>query len=106
MLPDAFLADEKRIVPIRGCPAGSSAHTAKDLWLFTKALRDGTLLGADWTPWFFRRGASDGSFVVGGGAPGVNAMLDSTPERTFVVLANMDPPAANESLAKLREIWS
>ncbi len=93
------------LLPLRGCPAGSSSHTAADLLRFDRALRGGKLLGAGWTEWAFSGAAPAGSsaakFVdsplgVAVGGPGVNAVLESDGETTVVVLTNTDPPLAEE----------
>jgi len=99
-------------LPIQGCPAGSSSHTARDLLHFDRALRDGTLLGP-WTGWFFgdeapaegsgAESAEDAGYAFAGGAPGVNAMLESARDAVVVVLANLDPPVAGQVAEQLRE---
>ena len=98
------LESNRGMLPIRGCPAGSSSHSAKDLWRFERALRNGKLLDAKWATWFF--GGDGVSLRFGGGGPGVNAMLELERDLTIVVLANLDPPAARQAAKKLREIWS
>jgi hypothetical protein len=59
----------------------------RDLFSFTKALRSGTLTPAG-------EGAFRGGAGFAGGAPGINAMVEMTPEYTVIVLANYDSPAA------------
>ena len=105
------------MLPIRGCPAGSSSHTAADLLRFDRAVRSGKLLGPGWTEWFFTGGvpsAKDSerppTFVgrqigIAGGGPGVNAMLESGGRETLIVLANLDPPIAGRVLGRLREAF-
>ncbi len=68
----------------RGIPAGSSFATARDLMLFDRAMRAGKSL--------------EGEETSAGGSPGCNAAVASDPVWTVVVLANMDPPIA-ENLA-------
>jgi CubicO group peptidase (beta-lactamase class C family) len=82
------------MLPARGSSAGGGYSTAEDLLRFARALREGKLTGAD----HWRR---NGGIGAAGGSPGVNAVLDDDWETgwTIVVLANLDPPAA-ESLAR------
>jgi hypothetical protein len=99
-------------LPIQGCPAGSSSHTARDLLHFDRALRDGTLLGP-WTGWFFgdeapaegsgAESAEGAGYAIAGGAPGVNAMLESTGDVVVIVLANLDLPIAGQVAEQLPE---
>lgn len=90
------------MLPIRGCPAGSSSHTARDLLKLDRALRGGRLLGPEWTAWVYGEGggaaARDGDWSIGvaGGGPGVSAILEGDGELTVVALSNFDPPAAEE----------
>jgi CubicO group peptidase (beta-lactamase class C family) len=97
-------------LPVRGCPAGSSASSAGDLLKFSRALHGGRLLGPDWTPWVYS-GRAPGStnpdspppqapggsnLAIGGGAPGVNTALERGGGWTVIVLANLDPPVAQD----------
>ena len=94
------------MLPYLGCPAGSSSHSAKDLWRFERALTTGKLLGAKWTAWFFDNDSELAApFGIGGGGPGVNAILEFDGELTVVVLANLDPPVAEEAAERLFRIW-
>ncbi len=105
------------MLPIRGCPAGSSSHTVADLLRFDRAVRSGKLLGPGWTRWFYtgsvpaakdlQRPAryADGAIGIAGGGPGVNAMLESDGSETVIVLANLDPPIAGRVLGRLREAF-
>lgn len=91
------------MLPVRGCPAGSSMHTAEDLLKFDRALRHGTLLDPEWTAWLFHSpnvlpGATY-AIGVAGGAPGVSTGLESNGAVTVVVLSNFDPPSG-EALAR------
>jgi len=74
-------------VPYRGTAAGGAYATARDLLAFDQAMRRGV---------FREAGIEGGGLGVAGGAPGVNALLESHRESgwTVVVLANLDPPAA------------
>jgi CubicO group peptidase (beta-lactamase class C family) len=103
------------LTPIQGCPAGGLAATADDLFSFDRALRKGKLLGPGWTDWIFTRQVPDSAAVQGetsfadqawgiaGGAPGVNALLESDGDTAAVVLANLDPPIAMALGKQLRE---
>ena len=72
----------------RGIPAGSSFATARDLMLFDRAMRAGKLVNDRLV----------GEETSAGGSPGCNAAVASGPVWTVVVLANVDPPIA-ENLA-------
>ncbi len=90
------------LLPIRGCPAGSSSHAAADLLALDRALRGGRLLDAERTAWVLgvAAGEDPARALVGiaGGGPGVSAGWESNGEVTAIVLANLDPPAG-EGLA-------
>ncbi len=74
----------------RGIPAGLSFSPARDLFLFERAWRGGKLVTGE-TP--------NGADVRAGGHPGCNAGVASNGTWTVVVLANIDPPVA-ENLAE------
>ena len=80
--------------PARGSSAGGGYSTAEDLVRYAKALRDGKL----------GKAGTRGGMGIGGGAPGINAALEIDPERdlVLVVLANLDPPAAQGMAARVR----
>ncbi len=90
------------MLPIRGCPAGSSSHTAADLLTLERALRAGRLLDDRWTAWVYTESledagsARDWTIGVAGGGPGVNAILEADDEITAVVVSNFDPPTASQ----------
>lgn len=96
------------LLPVAGCPAGSSMHTAEDLFRLDAALRDGTLLDPSWTAWLFRAEAprADADYVIGvaGGAPGVSAGLESDGRTVAIVLANLDPPVGDALARELYEV--
>jgi CubicO group peptidase (beta-lactamase class C family) len=81
--------------PARGSSAGGAFSTVDDLLRFALALRSGKLLDPTYTKWALPAGPS---FGVAGGTPGWNAMLDMEFDSnyTVVVLANIDPPAAED----------
>lgn len=85
-------------LPGRGSSAGGGYSTASDLLKFTIAL------GKD----MFGQAAQElqGGFGIAGGAPGLNAAVEYDPRRGYavIVLANLDPPAA-ESMARKIRSW-
>jgi D-alanyl-D-alanine carboxypeptidase len=94
-------------LPVRGSSDGGSHSTARDLFNFDRAVRQHKLLKPAWTRWYFGGPvpANDGSGATAidrtpgafaGGAPGVNAVVSSDGEWTVVVLANIDPPMAEQ----------
>ncbi|MEO8503757.1 MAG: serine hydrolase [Acidobacteriota bacterium] len=97
-------------LPARGSSAGGGYSTALDLQRFSAALRAGKLLDPTWASWILNgMPAGDppvetrvtGARAVAGGADGINAVfeIDADDQGTLVVLANLDPPAA-EALAQ------
>jgi len=107
------LHPNREYLPARGSSAGGGYSTAGDLLKFDAALRGGRLLPPPWTAWIFDRsdapnpaaGLPDhGGLGVAGGTPGVNAVLDMELDAgtTVIVLANLDPPAAERAARKLR----
>jgi CubicO group peptidase (beta-lactamase class C family) len=104
--------------PARGSAAGGGYSTVDDLLAFTKALVADTLLPPAWTEWVLggpepTAGAAPaatahtrGGIGAAGGAPGINAALDlevATGE-VVVVLANLDPPAAERLSSRVRRL--
>ncbi len=69
---------------VSGSAAGGGYSTALDLLTFVKAVRAGKFAG------------SNPDIGIGGGAPGINAMVEARGEWTVIVLANLDPPAASQ----------
>jgi hypothetical protein len=59
---------------------------------FSRALTADKLLAPKWTEWVM----GGRSLGIAGGAPGISATLLIEPPYTLVVLANVDPPAAEE----------
>ncbi len=92
---DAPLHANTALLPGRGSSAGGGYATARDLLRFLAALRAGRIPG----------GPPPG-LGVAGGAPGLNAVLEGALPGGYdlVVLANLDPPAA-ERVARLVRGW-
>jgi len=103
-------------LPARSSSAGGGDATARDLLAFEQALSGGKLLSPEWTAWIYSdktdprpRAASSSEprrLGIAGGTPGANAILESgvAGTGTIVVLANLDPPAA-ERLARMFRGW-
>jgi hypothetical protein len=88
--------------------AGGAFATPADLLAFENAIRDGTLLDAEWTAWFLGsqeppRGRAGGGLTLGGGGPGVSSMLRSDGTWTVVAMANLDSPAGSSVARALFE---
>ncbi len=112
------LRSNRDALPGRGSAAGGGYSTLRDLERFTLALRDHRLVGDAWTTWVLggpvpadgetgRAGPpARGGLGVAGGTAGVNAALefDLGAGTCVVVLANLDPPAA-EDLAGVIADW-
>jgi CubicO group peptidase (beta-lactamase class C family) len=102
--PPVPLHGNAGLLPARGSSAGGSYATAGDLLRFVRALP--ALLG----PASYRElmrlppdapaGARPG-IAWGGGAPGVNASVQLEGPWEVIVLANTDPPAAEEAARNL-----
>ena len=101
-------------LPYRGTSAGGGYSTVEDLLRFATALQTNKLLNAQYTEtlttgkvdagagkyaYGFQDSVINGTrcFGHGGGAPGMNGMLQICPGPGYViaVLSNMDPPAAS-----------
>ena len=101
-------------LPYRGTSAGGGYSTVEDLLRFATALQTHKLLNAQYTEtlttgkvdagrgkyaYGFQDSVINGTrcFGHGGGAPGMNGILQICPETGYVIaaLANMDPPAAS-----------
>jgi hypothetical protein len=84
---------------VAGSAAGGGYATARDLLAFDNALRGQRLLDAKMTAWMLSVERADpprsgGGMGIAGGAPGVNAVLESSRTWTVVVVGNLDPPSA------------
>ena len=103
-------ADAADTLPYRGTAAGGGYSTAGDLLKFARALQSGKLLPPallaeatrKQTPWYgygFMVGERQGvdGFGHGGGAEGMNGVLEVFPAQDAVVigLANLDPPVVD-----------
>lgn len=80
--------------PARGSSAGGGYSTATDLLKYAQALASGKF------------GPPRNDLGVAGGAPGINAELDSglSGGYTVIVLANYDPPAAEDVAQAIRNL--
>jgi CubicO group peptidase (beta-lactamase class C family) len=67
---------------VTGSAAGGGYSTALDLLTYVKAVRAGKFPNAN------------PEMGIGGGAPGINAVIETRGEWVVIVLANLDPPAA------------
>jgi CubicO group peptidase (beta-lactamase class C family) len=82
------------LLPGRGSSAGGGYSTAHDLLRLLNALRDNKIPGGQGL-----------GFGIAGGAPGINAVVESALPGGYdvIVLANLDPPAAERMGRALRE---
>ena len=78
-------------LPWRGSPAGGGYSTVGDLVRFAHAARAGKYFPAGKAPEMFGEKFGLG---IAGGSEGVNGLFMASGPYTFVVLANLDPPAA------------
>lgn len=105
--PEGELEDWRKnlfILPVKGNSAGSAQSTVEDLLAFDNALREHRLLSPEFTDWYAGGAEPSGRSLsntrakfptgIAGGAPGLNAALESNGMLTVIVLANMDPPIA------------
>jgi D-alanyl-D-alanine carboxypeptidase len=93
--PNATPQPNTTMLPGRGSAAGGGYSTAQDLLRFLAAIR------ADRVP-----GAPPAGLGVAGGAPGLNAVVEGGLPGGYdlIVLANLDPPAA-ERVARMVRTW-
>jgi len=100
------LANNAPTRPMRGAPAGGGYSTLEDLLAFTRALKEQELVKANGLGRGFDElvpgpGGRMG-LGIGGGAPGINAAVEMAGDYTIIVLANLDPPAAERAAASVR----
>lgn len=69
---------------VTGSAAGGGYSTALELLTYVKAVRADKFPGAN------------PDIGIGGGAPGINAIIEARGEWVVIVLANFDPPAASQ----------
>jgi D-alanyl-D-alanine carboxypeptidase len=122
---DGKLVNNWDTLPWRGMSAGGGDSTVGDMMRFAEALRSHKLLNAELTEtvitgkrqpgpdpnrkyaYGFEENFVSGHRIVGhgGGAPGMNGMLDVLMDNgyTVVVLANLDPPAAQNVASYISE---
>jgi len=81
--PDGPLHPNTAMHGAMGSAAGGGYATAADLLAFAKS--------------------AGGGIGAAGGAPGINAALESNGTWTIVVLANLDPPAATSVAQAIRQ---
>jgi CubicO group peptidase (beta-lactamase class C family) len=81
------------LLPGRGSSAGGGYSTAADLLAFVQALRDRKITGGP-----------PAGIGIAGGAPGLNGTVDGDLPGGYdlVVLANLDPPAAEQVARRIR----
>src|SRR2546430_15379784 len=83
------------LLPGRGSSAGGGYSTAHDLLRFLNAVRAGKIANAP----------RAGMIGIAGGAPGLNAVMEGDLPGGYdvIVLANSDPPAAEQMSRAVRE---
>ena len=102
------LSTNTEMLPPVGNSAGGGFSTVSDLMKFVKALYNGELLNPKMTAMATSRFTKDSGKLegmrIGGGAPGINAIIDYNPEDNLlvVVLANLDPPSAESASRKAK----
>lgn len=102
--------------PARASACGGGYSTAEDLFRFVTALKQGKLLGKRYTVWMYmdqlpeqepadlQAAIATSSVGWAGGSLGINAVVDANNETgyTVVVMANYDPPVAQDLGRKIR----
>jgi CubicO group peptidase (beta-lactamase class C family) len=81
---DGELRSNTHMHGITGSAAGGGYSTALDLLSYVKAIKNGKFPGAE------------PDLAIAGGAPGTNAILESSGEWTVIVLTNFDPPTGEK----------
>jgi CubicO group peptidase (beta-lactamase class C family)/predicted aspartyl protease len=88
-------------LPARASSAGGVHSTARDLLRFVRAVGDGRVLQRPAPP---ASGAAQ--LGIAGGTVGANAVVEARPDGLVViVLANLDPPAAEQLARRIRK-WA
>ena len=82
--PDGALRNNVDMHGVSGSAAGGGYSTALDLLTYAKAVRAGKFPGVD------------PQMGIAGGAPGINAILETRGEWTVIVLTNFDPPTGQQ----------
>jgi D-alanyl-D-alanine carboxypeptidase len=96
-LPPRTLRANVLMLPARGSSAGSARSTTRDLLLYSQALAGDVLIKEATAE---QLGIGRASIGVAGGAPGLNAVLETgipsagASEYTVIIMSNYDPPAA------------
>jgi CubicO group peptidase (beta-lactamase class C family) len=89
-------------LPERASSAGGVTSTLHDLLNYSQALAAGKLVGADAMK---QIGRSVNGLGIAGGAPGLNATLDTDVNGyTIITMSNYDPPAAERLARDLRRV--
>jgi D-alanyl-D-alanine carboxypeptidase len=114
--PGGAWKPNRDVLPGRGSSAGGGYSIAADLFRFVDALRADRLTSFAWTEWVLGGNAPEGTAAtstgphtrglgIAGGAEGINAVLLWQGDGSgFVVLANLDEPAAEEMARTVRGI--
>lgn len=94
--------------PARGSSAGGGYSNVHDMLKFANALESGKIANPDFSPEHPQPGAPFSSMRgigVAGGAPGINATLDTAlpGDYTLIVMSNYDPPTAMKVSRQVRE---
>ena len=79
---DGTLRNNLALHGVTGSAAGGGYSTALDLLTYVKAVRAGKFPNAN------------PEMGIAGGAPGINAIIETRGEWAVIVMANLDPPAA------------
>ncbi len=87
--------------PAQGGPWGKSYSTVHDLYRFFEAMFENRLLPEEHN--WLHRGWDTGGIALAGGGPGLNAFLDLREGRMILVMANLDPPIADEVARRIRQ---
>ncbi len=81
-------------LPGRGSSAGGGYSNLRDLLAFVQAMKQAKLSTPDFQP---------NTLGIAGGAPGINAVVETTAKYTVIVLSNFDPPAAERVARQIRD---